>query len=65
MQDGGVARLPSEVESEMLRLRQEVERSRLKEIELEEARMAAEHRLQAAADVCLSLPIWWFLTSLT
>lgn len=52
VQDAGVARLPSEVESEMLRLRQEVERSRLKEIELEEARLAAEQRLQAAA-VCL------------
>jgi len=37
----------------MLRLRQEVERSRLKEIELEEAREAAEQRLQAAADVRL------------
>lgn len=49
VQDAGVARLPSEVESEMLRLRQEVERSRLKEIELEEARLAAEQRLQAAA----------------
>lgn len=54
VQDAGVERLPSEVELEMVRLRQEVEKSRLKEIELEEARLAAEQRLQTSADVCLS-----------
>lgn len=51
-QDSGVVRLPSEVQSEMLRLRQEVERSRLKEMKLEEARMEAEQRFKDTAEVC-------------
>jgi hypothetical protein len=43
--------MPSEVERELKRLRLEVEQARQRQQALEEAKIAAEQRLQAASEV--------------